>query len=396
MKFSVVVLCLVGCAAASVIPRDLDDAHLNTVEIAAKYGYPAETHEVQTDDGYILTLHRIPFGKKCGKENSKGPVLIQHGLFCSSADWVVMGPDHGLAFILADNCYDVWMGNSRGNRYSLGHTDPGISDDDYWNFSWHEMADSDLPRVIDQILRLSESEQLIYAGHSQGTTQFFIFNELHPEYESKIKGFLAMAPIAFMGHSDSFVLQLISHFQAELNWISQFIGMNQFMPSGGFISQVAETVCKDVYPGLEALCDNILFLACGFDADQLNTTALPVIFGHVPAGASTKQLLHYAQSLNSGKFRWFDHGVVKNEIIYGSIHPPEYQLDKVTVPTYLFWSDNDWLANPKDVEKLKEKLGNLVADHEIPYEKFNHLDYMWAIDVVDLLYKPMLEVMDKL
>ena len=122
-----------------------------------------------------------------------------------------------LAFILADNCYDVWMGNSRGNRYSLGHTDPGISDDDYWNFSWHQMADSDLPSVIDKVLQISGSEKLIYAGHSQGTTQFFIFNELHPEYESKIKGFLAMAPIAFMGHSDSFVLQLISHFQAELN-----------------------------------------------------------------------------------------------------------------------------------------------------------------------------------
>ncbi len=28
-----------------------------------KNGYPAETHTVTTEDGYILEIHRIPFGK---------------------------------------------------------------------------------------------------------------------------------------------------------------------------------------------------------------------------------------------------------------------------------------------------------------------------------------------
>lgn len=66
------------------------------IEIIEEYGYTAETHTVQTDDGYLLTLHRIPYGKNCGPENSRGPVLVQHGLLCSSADWVVMGPQQGL------------------------------------------------------------------------------------------------------------------------------------------------------------------------------------------------------------------------------------------------------------------------------------------------------------
>jgi hypothetical protein len=46
-----------------------------------------------TDDGYILTLHRIPSSK--GKAQ-KPPVLLQHGLLCSSADWVISGPGDGL------------------------------------------------------------------------------------------------------------------------------------------------------------------------------------------------------------------------------------------------------------------------------------------------------------
>jgi lysosomal acid lipase/cholesteryl ester hydrolase len=55
-------------------------------------GYPAETHYVVTDDGYILTLHRIPHGKDNAGETGKPVVFLQHGLLCSSADWVMATP----------------------------------------------------------------------------------------------------------------------------------------------------------------------------------------------------------------------------------------------------------------------------------------------------------------
>jgi hypothetical protein len=48
---------------------------------------------VVTGDGYILTLHRIPNSKGVA---DKPPVLLQHGLLCSSADWVISGPGDGL------------------------------------------------------------------------------------------------------------------------------------------------------------------------------------------------------------------------------------------------------------------------------------------------------------
>ena len=39
-----------------------------------------------------------------------------------------------------------------------------------------------------------------------------------------------------------------------------------------------------------------------------------------------------------------------NEAHYGQPTPPLYDLRRVNAPTYLFYSDSDWLADPVDVK----------------------------------------------
>ncbi|XP_034939603.1 lysosomal acid lipase/cholesteryl ester hydrolase-like [Chelonus insularis] len=66
------------------------DVHLTTPEMIKRAGYPAEAHIIETTDGYLLCIHRIP-----GKFNSR-PVFLQHGLLGSSADWVISGKQKSL------------------------------------------------------------------------------------------------------------------------------------------------------------------------------------------------------------------------------------------------------------------------------------------------------------
>jgi len=65
----------------------------------------------------------------------------------------------------------------------------------------------------------------------------------------------------------------------------------------------------------------------------------------MPAGASTRSIVHYAQGYNHGKFRQFNYGILKNLIVYGQSTPPAYDIQKITCPVAFFYGDNDWLAD---------------------------------------------------
>ena len=80
--------------------------------------YPFEVHNTTTEDGYILTLFRIPGPKSSINDiqNSYGkkpPILFQHGILDSADGWLCNDEARCLPFIFANNGFDVWLGNSR-------------------------------------------------------------------------------------------------------------------------------------------------------------------------------------------------------------------------------------------------------------------------------------------
>lgn len=66
-------------------------------QIIERWGYTAEVHEVTTEDGYILTLQRIPHGKNGpGDGSQRKVVFLQHGLEGASSNWVINLPHQSL------------------------------------------------------------------------------------------------------------------------------------------------------------------------------------------------------------------------------------------------------------------------------------------------------------
>nr|CAD7445006.1 unnamed protein product [Timema bartmani] len=67
----------------------------------------------------------------------------------------------------------------------------------------HEMGVHDTPAVIDYILSRALNTELYYIGHSLGASLFFIMTSEKPEYNSKVRAMIGLAPGAFLGNARS-------------------------------------------------------------------------------------------------------------------------------------------------------------------------------------------------
>ncbi len=181
----------------------------------AQKGYPAETHNAITDDCYILQLHRIPHGKYATKA-TKPPVLVLHGILGSSADWVMASPEQSLGFVLADQGYDVWLGNMRGNSYSRAHCELNPDNQDFWQWSFDQVGQYDIPAMIDTIREVTGVDKIIYTGFSMGTTTFLAMASTRPEYQEHILMANLLAPVAFVDNMIS-PLKYIAPFTNQLD-----------------------------------------------------------------------------------------------------------------------------------------------------------------------------------
>ncbi|XP_048769439.1 gastric triacylglycerol lipase-like [Ostrea edulis] len=363
---------------------------MNVTQLITSKGYPCEEHRVTTEDGYILGVQRIPRGRKKYPIVSTRPVVfLQHGLLASATNWVTNLANESFGFLLADAGFDVWLGNSRGNTYSRNHVKLSPKEDAFWEWSWDEMAKYDTPAVLEYILKKTGKQQLYYIGHSQGTLQAFTAFSQNPALAKKVKQFFAMGPVATIAHIES-PIKYLAIFTDEL--LYGLLGRRDFLPNDWIFKVLGSTLCKEKITSI--ICTNVIFLLAGYDTSNLNTTRLPVYISHAPAGTSMQDMVHFAQMSRSGLFQAYDWGSPdKNRIHYHQATPPVYNVSTMTTPTVLYWAKNDWLADPKDVANLQQKIVNLKGSFEL--KSWNHLDFIWGVDAATLVYKPIINLIIK-
>lgn len=76
-------------------------------------------------------MYRIP-NDNLPSNQKKDPVFLLHGIACTCSNFVSLGKS-SLAFLLANEGHDVWLGNYRGNEYSQEHINLTVHDREYWD-----------------------------------------------------------------------------------------------------------------------------------------------------------------------------------------------------------------------------------------------------------------------
>ncbi|XP_045772962.1 lipase member J-like [Maniola jurtina] len=365
-----------------------ENTNSDFISLANRYGFQPLQHEVTTDDGYILTLFHIP-------GRSKYPVLFTHGLADAADLWLLRG-ENSLGVTLANEGYDVWFANSRGNRYSRRHVslDPD-NNATYWNFSFHEMGYYDLPAIIDRILNETQKPSVTAIGHSRGNLMFYILGATRPEYNSKVNVMISLEPICHLTNTKPPVMTIlqavpfIDQLFNSLNiTITEFLGYNSTM------TRLVRAYCTYPNIGNELCLNTIIFPLFGFDEKELEPSFVNVFIYHFPAGTSWMEVLHLSQ-LTRKDFSQFDYGTAQNVLVYNSSVPPAYNLTLATMPFALLAGRNDRLSTLPDVGVLRKQLPNVVDYTVNRRALFNHADAVLGRHMPDYLFPDIRRVLKR-
>ncbi|XP_074153197.1 lipase member N-like [Sminthopsis crassicaudata] len=361
---------------------------MNISELIKHCGYPSEEYDVTTEDGYILSVNRIPHGQRPPEKKGPRPVVyLQHALFADNASWLLNKPNMSLGFLLADAGYDVWMGNSRGNTWSRRHKTLSAEQEEFWAFSFDEMAKYDLPSVINFIVQKTGQEKLYFVGHSLGTTIGFIAFTTRPEVARRIKMNFALGPVASFKHPKSI---FSNFFFLPQSVIKKLWGNKGFLLEDSVKKVSSLELCSRKI--LSWICSEFLFLWAGYDTKNLNVSRTSIYFSHSPTGTSIQNILHLKQLFQSDEFRAYDWGSeAENRRHYNQSLPPLYDLTTMKVPTAIWAGGKDLLVDPVDVAKLLPQIKTLQFYEMLP--DWNHIDFIWALDAPQRVYSKILSLM---
>lgn len=356
------------------------------------HGYPCQEFDVETDDGYLLSVQRIPGGGRGGIGGggagmSKQPVLLQHGVLVDGMTWLLNSPEQSLALILADNGFDVWISNVRGTRYSRRHVNLDPSQPEFWNWTWDDLIVHDLPAVIDFIYKKT-GQKTHYVGHSMGTLiALASFSE--GRSIDKVKSAVLLSPIAYLSHMTTALG--VAAAKAFVGEITTIFGLAEFNPKSNAVGDLIKAFCAQ--PGVD--CFDLLSALTGKNC-CLNASTVEIFLKNEPQSTSTKNLVHMAQTVRDGKITKYDYGNSDfNSAHYGESRPPAYDLGNIPrdFPLFLSYGGQDALADVKDVETLLDglKLHDVDKLHVQYIKDYAHADFIMGITAKDIVYNQVVK-----
>ncbi|GBP79602.1 Lipase 1 [Eumeta japonica] len=353
----------------------IEDARLNFTQLAGKYGYLVEEHTVVTEDKYKLKVFHITGKGRCNGTKYSRPVVLQHGLLDSADTWLLAGPDAGLAYGLTDACYDVWCASVRGDCYSRAHEtlDPD-HDAQFWNFAFEEYGEIDLPSIIDYVIEQTDSEDVFYVGHSQGTSDFLIMTSTQEDYNDRIRLAILLAPIASLKHLKSKLLRLLAAGSPVLYEALNLTDVREIFGRKQPPHKIAAVLCTLVP---EVACTVPIMALAGDSTNGISRKTKQILGDHYFCGSSTKNVVQCGQYVNTGRFARYDYGKEENLELYGVHPPPEFDLSRVRTPVVLVVAQSDKLSVIADVNLINATLPNVLEYYVVPKPDWGHASLVW-------------------
>ena len=188
----------------------------------SKLNLNLEEITVVTEDRYVISIWELT-SKDANNRNGKS-IVLQHGLLDGSFTWLIL-EEKSLAKLLCDEGYKVYLPNIRGSKFGKSHLDYEISlNSEYWDFSFDQIAQYDLPAIVDLIKKRDNVDKIDYIGHSQGTLMFFLNYMSNPDYlQNSINKFIGVGTVPNVNNASHFILKI-----AKLTKILNVIPIKNF------------------------------------------------------------------------------------------------------------------------------------------------------------------------
>ena len=354
-------------------------------EYIESFGHKLEEHQVTTEDGYILTLWHLAPNSSVDKNKV---VYFQHGFTCTA--WVFFQMErNSLPFLLLEQGYDVWLGNSRGTIFSLDHLskDYKKGNSDYWDFSMDENAIYDLPASIEYVKQTTGATKINYIGHSQGTTVFLMLYMHNPSFiESSINKYISLGTVPNIAYSKSLPMSILDKIYDVLKTVkplTKAIGFNdkqRAILSGA--CEKAPNICLNSFEKLASL----------IPTNRAKIERLFPFLYYYPGGTSANTVLHWSQIHKERQLVYF------NKDYDDEFEAKKYDtkiIKKWKIKSLIQRSDSDSFSSYDDVTEFYESIENKSLIKLIDTPMYGHTDDLVADSALDEVYIPVADFLDE-
>ena len=269
--------------------------------MAEYWGYQVEEYAVITRDGYVLGLHRLRSAVHSRSSHKRHrPILLWHGFMMNSEVWLAHpeSKSNNLALSLVDMGYDVWLGNCRGNKYSMKHLSLTPSENKFWDFSLDDIALTDVPATVDFILAETGHQTLSYIGFSQGTTVMFAGLSVTAQLRQKINCFIALAPSTKpYGITHPYISSAVKS-SPELIYL--LFGRKALMSSIHFYQSIIPPFLFVTF------IDSSVRMLFNWKSENMSLDTKAAAYQHLYSLCSVKLMVHWFQIIREGRFQMYD------------------------------------------------------------------------------------------